>query len=89
MISAYTYPVYDDEELLLLDEEGVDLFNLGVEEGDELGRRDGADDGLELVVAQELVLPRREALLDLPLEPLAEFHGVQINQEITDYLLLN
>ena len=33
MISAYTYPVCDDEELLLLDEEGVDLLDLNVEAG--------------------------------------------------------
>jgi hypothetical protein len=75
-------PVADDE-LLLVQEEGVDLVHLGVEPTDEPGlllRRGqeaaghGVDAALELLVAQELLLPFRQALLNLPLQPLAKLH---------------
>jgi hypothetical protein len=71
--------VADDELLLLLEEEGVDLVDVGGEGGDEgglVGRRagDGGDDALQLLVAHELVPPLREALLDLPLEQLPKLH---------------
>jgi len=75
-------PLPDDELLLLLEEEGVELVDLGVEEREEVGlgggggRRggDGVDAALELLVVEEVAPPLRQALLDLLLEPLAELH---------------
>lgn len=74
-----------DEVLLLLQEEGVEPIDLGVEQAHEgslggpaTGRGgasgDEADEPLEALVRQELVPPLREALLHLLLEPLAELH---------------
>jgi hypothetical protein len=73
-----------DDELLLIEEEDVDLLDLGVKRAEEPGlllrhRRaaaggGGLDAALELLVAQELILPLWQALLDLPLEPLAKLH---------------
>jgi hypothetical protein len=78
------YPLPDDELLLLLEEEGVELVDLSVKEGEELGLRggsggegrrgDGVNAALELLVAQELAAPLRQALFDLLLQPLTELH---------------
>jgi hypothetical protein len=79
---VHPHPLPDDELLLLLEEEGVELVDLGVEEGEEVGlggggrRRGGdcVDAALELLVVEEVAPPLRQALLDLLLEPLPELH---------------
>jgi hypothetical protein len=78
-----TYPLPDDELLLLLEEEVVELVDLGVEEGEEVGlggggwRRGGVhgvDTPLELLVVEELAPPLGQALLDLLLQTLPKLH---------------
>jgi hypothetical protein len=77
------YPLPDDELLLLLEEEVVELVDLGVEEGEEVGlggggrRRGGhhgVDAALQLLVVEELAPPLGQALLNLLLQTLAKLH---------------
>ena len=84
-----TDPVADDEVLLLLDEEGVEPVDLGVEQPQEGGlggppaprrrRRHEQDQPLEALVRQELVPPLREARLHLLLQPLPKLHLLLIS----------
>jgi|UniRef100_A0A804LLL4 hypothetical protein len=89
-------PLPDHELLLPLQEEGVELVDLGVQERQEVGlrgagrrrirRRPAGGHGihapLQLLVVEELAPPLRQALLDLLLEALAELHRSVMSRKI-------
>lgn len=77
-----SYPLPNDELLLLLNKEGVELVDLRIQHFDELsldlgarlGFRDELHQLLEVLVGQKLVPPFWESLLYLLLQPFAKLH---------------
>lgn len=70
------YSMANDEILLLLNEEGIEFIDVGVQEGDEsgVGARFEAQQLLELLVGDEFVAPMGQCVVHLLLQPLPELH---------------